>query len=363
MLAAAMLGLFFRILTVFMLYQIAKRTTGKPWHFDFESWCLWDCMHYSNLSGAYVPDFSTFFPLWPGAIALFKACSFVLSGNAATILLSNISGIVATVLLVKLVLICNERYSTGYSPWLLAVAVNIFPYNHFWSHGYSESFFLTLFLLALVFLAKKQYIRTTFIIALLTITRPQGLWLAFFFLGFLLWQAYRSKVESISFAQIVLTSLILALPFSGFLVWQYYTTGDALYFWHLQKIFDRGFSFTGMLKAHFFLTDQNRLNFQFNHILLYFSWFSGIYLLRKKIPVLQYLGVITIVLAELPLMVGGSAGAFFSYNRFMAVNLGIFFVFSSWLQGQKEFGYAILIIATARLFAEIHKWHLGIFTG
>lgn len=349
----------FKYPQVAFIFHFHNREQIKPWFNDYAKVCDWDCGFYSNMTEKF--ELNSFFPLFPLFLKSLKAIGdFLLlpiSFRANALLGSVIFYILAGVALLFLsdVLLKGEAEKQesflGHDKesWLFLFAVAIFPPTQYWIYGYPEPLFVLLVTLSILFMSRSEWIPSALSAGLASVTRPQGIWILGAFLLVILIK--RRHIGSLR--KIVLLLIAALVPFSIYLMWNYLDTGNPIHFWEVQKKFSRGFNFGAGLECHI-------PRFTEDYLKLLIALFASYYFIfRQKGIEWLYLGIVTFLLAELPLYVGG----YYSYYRFSGVNIGIIvavFIFTKryrWLQ------LALITWCIIYTAVGVHQWflHLPIY--
>jgi hypothetical protein len=281
-----------------------------------------------------------------------------LSDPAAAVIASNVFFLFAMISVLFLgARIWNEQKSDflGFpkTAWIFALLLEVYPHSHFWSQGYSESLFAFLFAMGLLFAIRGRLVFGALFFGLLCVTRPPGVWLGGLYCAWVLFQSLR---ESKELRRRLLRCLALGgltlLPFGVFLYWQWSKTGDPIHFYHLQKNWGRAFSFLGGVLEHRPRWDRSTL-------FLYLSWWGGVSFLLRKDTFSRFLGASTILLGVLPVFVGG----FYSYVRFISVNLGLFIWLSEWLATRPKTLLLVVTVFAVELVIQTYSYSFGLWAG
>lgn len=329
--------------------------------------CKWDCGFYisiANGSGASVHDqaVSAFFPLFSIVLASVHRVIPSLPLNSLSIILSNMFSVLSVALLIALgKLLWNERNEKetvcNYprKSLLLALAVAIYPHSQFFSYGYPEPLFLSLYSSTLIFLIKRNWLLAGICSGLSAVTRPQGIWILLVFCITTLYSFFSSqqfqpdqssnRTTRIPRKIALIPITVAILPFFIFLLWQWQTFGDPLAFLKAQSNWGRSFHFLGGLKNNIPRYDQS-------HILALLSIYAAFRFMRRDEIYWKLTGAMTILMGEIPLFFGG----FFSYPRFSSINLGLFLMIVEITSSRFWLIVSLLIFAITRLEIEIHSW-------
>jgi hypothetical protein len=321
--------------------------------------CSWDCPLYAKqveflAPGAFFPLFSiigkVFLPFTSG------------SSHLAAIVVSNVFTVIAGVLTLYLAEALwreSERFILGFrsTSWMLLAVLSFFPYSHFWIRGYPESLFYSLFLAGILAMVSRRWIFASFWIGLSAVTRPQGLWLVAAFGLLLMLSQVRLRERwdlQIGRKTAVYSFLVALFPFAVFLLWNWKSTGSAFYFLEAQKGWGRSFDLILGVKSTLIP------KFEDTSLYLYLSLIASfVYILRKTERPWLYIGLTTLMMAQLPLDYGG----FYSYTRFMTTNLGLFCIIVEIGTRVRPLFWIWLVWSLSRLAASAHSAGFGLWTG
>lgn len=325
---------------------------------DFEALCRWDCPLHLGRAHLFDQHTGAFFPLYPALLRLLQLLLPGLSGHGVTILLSNALSIGMVAVLISMSSGWWKAGSLGsylgrpWTAWMLGLMVAVFPFSQFFSYGYPEPLFLILLIFLINAAFKKEWTQGAVLAGLISVSRPQGIWVLGAFLGTYGLQYFvkEGQKKRLSFREVALVILAGVFPLMGYCIWNYIAKGDPLYFIHLQARWGRSFSIVEGLKNHL-------PRYEINHILFYLSLAASVSFLRRAGLHWKFIGVVTFLMAELPLYLGGYS---YSYSRFAAGNLGLLIWFAEWGIRQPWLGLAYLLWAFPKLDVEIHKWMTGI---
>lgn len=323
--------------------------------------CNWDCGAYGSLAERPTPD--AFFPLFPLLSHLLVLLSG-LTGRLAVLVLSNVFAVVAGVLVLFLGDLIRAELSPkaassrslGFSPfsWFLFLAVTLFPHSHFWLRGYPEPLFFSLIAGALIFLLKGRLLPASLLIGLSAVTRPQGIWVLGAFGLVVLWMSARKRLTLGKTLSLILTA---GTPFVLFLIWNDAVTGNFLFFLKAQSGWDRHFSIGSGLRSHL-------PKFEDSYFYLLLSLGAAFWFLKRSKSgetgaVTLFLGILTVLMAEVPLFMGG----FYSYTRFMSTQLGIFVLLAVIFEKRPFLAAPWLIWSVTRLVGAAYSVTFGNWTG
>lgn len=263
------------------------------------------------------PDVLTyaFFPLYPTILSItnraFDTIELIAFTVANILMILNFGSLYYVV--EKLF---NEKTATK-----TCFLLFLFPFSIFFRSFFSEGLFLFLLIWFSYFLIKKNFLPSSLFLGLITVTRPNGLFLLLPFFYFLIKAAREKRVS------VYRSLLCLVLVMSPLFVWFYYNflqTGDFLYFYRVQSFWYE--------KQSFFSPLINNINnlISFNSLPLHFfhkskidilTALAGIALLivsRKKLT--TELWLISLSLIVFPLLTKDTM----SYSRYQSVVFPLF---------------------------------------
>jgi len=195
------------------------------------SWANFDGEHYLSISiFGYKFLEQAFFPAYPLLISIFAKpfsrdlLSSLINSTLAGLIISNASFLLALLLLFNLLRI---DYSKKIA-YLTLTIILIFPTSFYFGAVYSESLFLLFSILSFLSARKGRWFWAAFFGFLSCATRIFGLLI----LPALLIEAYQQRAHLLKVAWIFLIPLGLGF----YMLYQYLTVGDALAFYHLQKL-------------------------------------------------------------------------------------------------------------------------------
>lgn len=289
--------------------EAADRLKGQaPWVLL----CKWDCGWFISQSNSLKPEAAAFYPLYPLVLRAFRFLLPVLSPETASVVLSNL----LSVLSVCLVVLCGERlwpstrriFGFALRSWALGFVIAVFPFSQFFSFGYSEPLFVSLFSTMLILICAGRWELAAIPAGLCAVTRPPGVWVMGAFALVYLWvhreKAWRSTALALG---------VSVAPLALYMIWNWSATGDPLHFIRVEGNWDRHFNLLAGLRCHLPL-------YEVNHVFLYASLYAGWKLIHRKEAVWKILAITAVLGAEIPLYVGGYG---YSYSRLMAGNLGL----------------------------------------
>ncbi len=182
-------------------------------------WVQWDGFIYlriaehSYLTSGEEALFIVFYPLYPIFIKIFSL--FIRDFYTASILISIISSIIASITLFELVKLDFDKKVAHLSVWFM----NIFPTAYFFQAGYTESLFLAVSLLSIYLFRKQKYTISGIFGALTTLTRVNGILLLSLFL-----------LESKNFKKSLIALLLTLVGTALYLLINFFLFGDFLHF-------------------------------------------------------------------------------------------------------------------------------------
>lgn len=214
---------------------------GGPQNYNISpelfSWANFDGEHYLSISiFGYKNLEQAFFPVYPMLISFFsKPFSFnfpssLLSSTIFGLLISNISFIVALIVLFKLICIDFSKKIAYFT----IIALLVFPTSFYFASVYNESLFLVLSVSSFYFARKKHWFLAGVFGLIASATRVFG----FLLLPALLIEVYLQRRESHQQKEkLSKVSWLFFIPLGLFLymLYQGLTVGDPLNFYHLQE--------------------------------------------------------------------------------------------------------------------------------
>ena len=301
----------FKYPQVAFIFHFHNQEDIKPWFNNFETICRHDCHWYTLLATEYRPTGFVILKLgnvlWPA----------VKSGEEV------------------------EKKILGYSTksWLLLLAISIFPHSQYWVYGYTEALFMVLFAGSLYFIIKRRWFFASLMVALVAITRPQGIWILMMYSLALIFKNIGPEVLfEKNRVKKILGHLILAnsffLSFTG---------------WHFYESTGRPIDFLTGLKSHLPVWEAD-------YFFLIISLFAMYHFLRRKEFSWIYLGGITLMMAEFPLYIGG----YCAFSRFMSVNLGMFVFLIEFVENKRILQVALIVWSIVYLGMGVHQWFIGL---
>jgi Mannosyltransferase (PIG-V) len=260
-----------------------------------------------------------FYPLYP-MLARGLAAIGGLGVPDALLLVSNISGFFAIVLLFKLV-----REEFGDPPALATVAlVSFFPTSVLLSAGYTEPLELLLIVAFFLVLKRKRYVAAALFAGLAVADRSTGILLT----PILLWEMWRNLDRKRFFLAAIPCALIATSGLWLFMIYLRYNFGDPFVFSEGQSAFTRGTTLGGRLVSALKLDPFTRMILDDWNPWGLDSWFTlafialiliGCFRLRVSWTLFA-LGVLLLPYLTLS---GGPSG-FVSMSRFNLVSFPLF---------------------------------------
>jgi hypothetical protein len=260
-----------------------------------------------------------FYPLYP-MLARGLAAIGGLGVPDALLLVSNISGFFAIVLLFKLV-----REEFGDPPALATVAlVSFFPTSVLLSAGYTEPLELLLIVAFFLVLKRKRYVAAALFAGLAVADRSTGILLT----PILLWEMWRNLDRKRFFLAAIPCALIATSGLWLFMIYLRYNFGDPFVFSEGQSAFTRGTTLGGRLVSALKLEPFTRMILDDWNPWGLDSWFTlafialiliGCFRLRVSWTLFA-LGVLLLPYLTLS---GGPSG-FVSMSRFNLVSFPLF---------------------------------------
>ncbi len=315
--------------------------------------CKWDCIHYVKLTNELKP--SAFFPLLPWLAQSLQRISG-LESVPSLLWITNLFNIGASFLALLLGEALWEESTfpsiLGFKreSWILIACLSLYPQHFFGMIGYPEPLFLFLFAGGWLALWKNRLLLSALSFSLTALARAQGIWVVAILGLFALYHLLSSKEARLKWFAF---GLILALPFLGLLIWNHQITGDFLYFLKEQSKWGRSFDFLSGLKNHLPRYDDSRF-------FVYCTLGLGIAAFRKKSDPRWLVMIATMIaFAELPIFYGG----YYSYVRFVSINLGLFCLASEFLASRPILTFLWLAFSLTRLAIATMTYTSGVWAG
>lgn len=330
----------------FAYFLFAKNSSAhfQDLHIFWKTWIVWDADWYQAIiTHGYWEGARAFFPLF---ILLGQALKHILPFVATPILLfcfSNLIFIAALyyfqILLEKYRLVGNHDHDQYY-----LLALLIYPFSFFFSLGYTESLFLLLLILTLIYAKDKKYLGAALCAALASATRTVGIFLSIALLVQFI-QDYRQKKVSIWQALYLLISplgllgylLFLKIKFGsywGFLVDSQNWGRELSLRASLINIKDQFISF---LSFHLYSADGSyiRLLIDNGSMIIALVSIIWIYLKFKRLDIT--------VFSTLSLLLPIMTGTLTSINRLVLVIIPIFILLGHLMENPK---YRTILLCT-----------------
>lgn len=317
------------------------------------SWANFDGEHYLSIAIFGYKGFEqAFFPLYPILISFFAGpfstdlSSFIFNSTMVGLIISNLSFLVALILLWELIKIDFPKRIA----YLTIALLLVFPTSFYFGALYNESLFLLLTVLAFYNARQKRWLFASIFGMAASATRIFGILL----LPSLLIEAYLQKEKFSKYFWVGLVPLGLA----GYMLYQQISVGDALAFYHLQDLVgeQRQGSLVFLPQVYFryikMILNVDPANFIYQTILLEFTagiifFILPIYGFFKKIRI-SYL-----FYALSAFLVTTLQGAMSSVPRYVLVFFPSFIALAIWLMTLHRLIRAVIVlILIALLFIE-----------
>ena len=326
------------------------------------SLCQWDCGWYlSIINDGYdkVPHGYPhgnvanwpFFPLFPILVAGLKVILPVNSIITALLLNNGLFlGFVTILYQYAKPMIGEERAFKG------VAAFCCFPFTLYLSVPYSESLYLTLLFLGLIYIKRQKYVIAVLCGMLLAVTRNGGVFFVIIFIAHYIVSIYNELGnKDIMVRKILnLTVGVLAMPvlFEAFSLFMYLKTGDALAFVHIQRGYGRlvGSSPIGTLLTVFQYPDPYAV---YCLIALFAALATSIWMIKRKM-------IGEAIFSLIPFYLTLSTGNISSMSRysFLSLSVIIFFVFQYSRLSVSYFIFGILSMVSVFIFF-VYFWING----
>ncbi len=196
-----------------------------------QAWDRWDARHYVYLAthgyatAGDARNLIAFFPLYP---ALISAVALVgLPARTAALLISNVAGVVAAILLYEVALVDGDRKAA----WRAAAFFTIFPTAYFLLVGYTEALFCALAFGSVLAARRQRWLWSGLLGGLVAASRLTGLAL----LPFLLIELVLVRRALRSVWQAIVPPLLIVLGFITYLLLNLLVLGDPLAFVTVQR--------------------------------------------------------------------------------------------------------------------------------
>jgi hypothetical protein len=195
------------------------------------AWNQWDARHYLYLAthgyGAAgdARNLIAFFPLYPALIS--AVASVGLPVRTAALLISNIAGVVAAILLYEVALVDGDRKAA----WRAAAFFTVFPTAYFLLVGYTEALFCALAFGSVLAARRQRWLWAGLLGGLAAASRLTGLAL----LPFLTIELIGVRRALRSVWQAIVPPLLIGLGFFTYLLTNLLVLGDPLAFITVQR--------------------------------------------------------------------------------------------------------------------------------
>jgi hypothetical protein len=194
-------------------------------------WDQWDAEHYLYLAAhgysasGDARNLIAFFPLYPALIAAVAATGLPL--RVAALLISNISGIVAAILLYELARVDRDEPQA----WRAAVFFTVFPTAYFLLVGYTEALFCALTFGSVLAARRQRWLASGLLGGLAAAARLTGLAL----LPFLVLELWLARARLKALASFLLAPVVVLLGFLTYLVTNWLVLGSPFAFIAVQQ--------------------------------------------------------------------------------------------------------------------------------
>jgi hypothetical protein len=195
------------------------------------AWDQWDAKHYIYLAthgyGAAgdARNLIAFFPLYPALISAVAAVG--LPARTAALLISNVAGVVAAILLYEVARIDAPPKSA----WRAAAFFTVFPTAYFLLVGYTEALFCALAFGAVLAARRRRWLAAGWLGGLAAAARLTGLAL----LPFLLIELFNGRRAIDRTWRAIVSPLLIGLGFLTYLMTNWLVLGDPLAFIAVQR--------------------------------------------------------------------------------------------------------------------------------
>lgn len=299
-----------------------------------------------HLNGNLYQSSWAFFPMFPAIVSVFKLI-FNTDFDKAAFCITFFFSTLTFILFYQTSILYLKRKDQA---WYCTLLFILYPFNYYYSMFYTESLFICFMLGSFLAVYYKKHGLLFFLLAALTLTRPNGFVTCFVIY---LYFVYRLKKEkntpflSLFFSRVfILNSLVfLSVPITFFLycLYQYNMTGDFFAFSTAQSGWDRNNMFP--LLALFRKGDlQNQFHSIYVCVVLLFTVVN-----YKKISGYYHVLILTTIL--LPL----SRGSMNGIPRYISILLPIYFILSQYLEKFK-FKNTILILFYLLQLCNLYFW-------
>ena len=196
-----------------------------------QAWDKWDARHYVYLAthgyatAGDARNLIAFFPLYPALIS--AVASVGLPARTAALLISNVAGVVAAILLYEVALVDGDRRAA----WRAAAFFTIFPTAYFLLVGYTEALFCALAFGSVLAARRQRWLWSGLLGGLAAASRLTGLAL----LPFLVVELVLVRRALRSLWQAIVPPLLIGLGFITYLLLNLLVLGDPLAFVTVQR--------------------------------------------------------------------------------------------------------------------------------
>lgn len=231
----------------------------------------------------------------------------------------------------------------------------LFPFSLFFRSYFTEGLFLLLLIWFSYFFISRKYIYSALLLGLMTITRPNGLFLIPLFCFFLLKEA--KTFFSFLIKSIPLTILI-ALPLLGWIYLNFYNTNDPFYFYSVQGSWFYNENIFTPLKTNFErLSNFITLPIHQFHVskIDFLMVFASIFILLKSKKFLKgKLWSIALFLSVIPLLIKDTQ----SYSRYVSIVFP-FFIYLAIKLRNTSYGVILGIFSTLLFITALYfiNWY------
>ena len=195
------------------------------------AWDQWDARHYVYLAThgygtvGDARNLIAFFPLYPALIS--AVSSLGLPARTAALLISNVAGVVAAIVLYEIARVDGRERSA----WRAAAFFTVFPTAYFLLVGYTEALFCALAFGSVLATRHKRWLWAGLLGGLASTARLTGLAL----LPFLVIELLAARRALRSLWQLVVPPLLVGLGFVTYLLTNLLVLGDPLAFVSVQR--------------------------------------------------------------------------------------------------------------------------------
>ena len=196
------------------------------------AWDHWDARHYVYLAthgyGAVgdARNLIAFFPLYPALISAVSALG--LPARTAALLISNIAGVVAAILLYEIARVDGRERAA----WRAAAFFTVFPTAYFLLVGYTEAVFCALTFGSVLAARHKRWLWAGLLGGLASAARLTGLAL----MPFLAIELLGTRRAARSLRQLIIPPLLVGVGFMTYLLANLLVLGDPLAFLTVQRV-------------------------------------------------------------------------------------------------------------------------------